>query len=54
MGLVLTAPFQLQEVIPEPVHTVKQLKFSTKCLYSFVGITILIFIVVILLMLGVF
>jgi len=53
LGLVLTAPFQLQEV-PEPVHTVKQLKFSTKCLYSFVGITILIFIVVVLLMLGVF
>ena len=53
MGLVLSAPFQLQEVIPEPVPTVKQLKFSKKCLFSFVGITILIFIVVVLLMLRV-
>jgi hypothetical protein len=53
MGLVLSAPFQLQE-LPEPVHTAKQLKFSKKCLFSFVGITILIFIVVVLLMLRVF
>ena len=53
MGLVLSAPFQLQE-LPEPVHTAKQLKFSKKCLYSFIVITILIFIVVVLLMLRVF
>ena len=52
MGLNLTAPFQLQEV-PEPVTTVKQLKFSKKCLFSFVGITILIFIVLVLIMLRV-
>ena len=53
MGLVLSAPFQLQE-LPEPVHTAKQLKFSKKCLYTFIVITILIFIVVVLLMLRVF
>jgi len=53
LGLVLSAPFQLQE-LPEPVHTAKQLKFSKKCLYSFIVITILIFIVVVLLMLRVF
>jgi len=53
MGLVLSAPFQLQE-LPEPVNTAKQLKFSKKCLYTFIVITILIFIVVVLLMLRVF
>jgi len=53
LGLVLSAPFQLQE-LPEPVHTAKQLKFSKKCLYTFIVITILIFIVVVLLMLRVF
>jgi E3 ubiquitin-protein ligase DOA10 len=52
MGLTLTAPFQV-EVVPEPVTTVKQLKFSKKCLFTFVGITILIFIVLIFLMLRV-
>jgi len=52
LGLVLTAPFQVEEV-PEPVSTVKQLKFSKKCLFTFVGITILIFIVLIFLMLRV-
>jgi E3 ubiquitin-protein ligase DOA10 len=52
MGLTLTAPFQVLEV-PEPVSTVKQLKFSKKCLFTFVGITILIFIVLIFLMLRV-
>jgi hypothetical protein len=52
MGLTLTAPFQVEEV-PEPVPTVKQLKFSKKCLYTFIGITILVFVVVVLLMLRV-
>ncbi len=52
MGLTLTAPFQVLEV-PEPVSTVKQLKFSKKCLFTFVGITIVIFIVLIFLMLRV-
>jgi len=52
MGLTLTAPFQVEEV-PEPVSTVKQLKFSKKCLYTFIGITILIFIVLIFFMLRV-
>ena len=52
MGLTLTAPFQVLEV-PEPVSTVKQLKFSKKCLYTFIGITILVFVVVVLLMLRV-
>ena len=52
MGLTLTAPFQVLEV-PEPVSTVKQLKFSKKCLFTFVGITILIFIVLIFFMLRV-
>jgi len=50
MGLTLTAPFQVEEV-PEPVPTVKQLKFINKCFFSFVGLTILIFIVLIFFML---
>lgn len=50
LGLILTAPFQVQ-IVSEPVLTLsRDGRCSNKCLFSFVGITILIFIVLIVFM----
>jgi len=50
MGLTLTAPLQLP-VVPEPVLTLtRDGRCSTKCLYSFVAMSLLLFIVLIVIM----
>jgi E3 ubiquitin-protein ligase DOA10 len=45
MGLILTAPFQVP-VVPEPVLTLtRDGRCSTKCLYSCIGLCIVVFVV---------
>ena len=50
MGLILTAPFQVP-IVPEPVLTLsRDGRCSKKCLYSFVAMSLLLFIVLIVIM----